>query len=536
MACSKTPTQVLTSCDENDPELARINQDKALEVLGLHRYRIAGDGNCLFRAVAWQLKLDQDEYHPVLREVAAKWMRNHKTELMDWGLLDDGNEITDTEKLGVWPGQAAIVALSNILRANVAVIQGGDKGDIDIQHISPFETESQSEEGSIILAYLYNGHYDAIVEQPHLENPDFEAWTLRCKRDMDASEALARQLAAHNPYSAVPPVKIHERMPQKSSVPLVLNSDPVWSGPSLVEPPSVTSKPAPVHGKPDRPKLPPAVDFITGGNDHGQDGDLSVRVTVYPKASLNINDEKVHQGSSTCNPADANMNTDPALKVTRKEPTRNILQERQRIKSPPHGPTRSPTIRVIPIQYISRTKPQDNENSEKQSISRGAIRKKDYVPANTLRSRSPISGSSTPPETSWSRQHKHDPWYQPSEQHYVNYSTNDDPVGGHYSSRAQHHPVTMASPHSHHDSMNHTSTSSPRMRSRDVPPVPIIVLSAKSPDRHRKSVHREPMRGDPVTYNLNQPFQVPPELRPYRRAMGIGEVQAMLSGNTWLFD
>ena len=176
-----------SSCDEdenrketalpNDPELARINQDKALLSLGLYRYRIPTDGNCLFRAVASQLKLDQERYHPVLRKAAVKWMQANAEELIVGGMLDNLEEIDAASELGAWAGQAAIIALANIFSINIAVVQGGDKGDIDIQHISPFETPMDGEEqGSVILAYMYNGHFDAVVDQDDLPNPDYEAW------------------------------------------------------------------------------------------------------------------------------------------------------------------------------------------------------------------------------------------------------------------------------------------------------------------------------------------------------------------------
>ncbi len=162
---------------KNDPELARVNQDKALVSLGLYRYRIPADGNCLFRAVASQLKLDQERYHPVLRKAAVKWMQANAEELIMGGMLDYLEEIDAASEPGAWAGQAAIVALANIFSINIAVVQGGDKGDIDIQHISPFESPMDGDEqGSVILAYMYNGHFDAVVDQEDVPNPDYETW------------------------------------------------------------------------------------------------------------------------------------------------------------------------------------------------------------------------------------------------------------------------------------------------------------------------------------------------------------------------
>ena len=51
-------------------------------------------------------------------------MREHKDELMEQGLLESDDELSATETEGKWPGHAAIVAMANLLKVNIAVIQG----------------------------------------------------------------------------------------------------------------------------------------------------------------------------------------------------------------------------------------------------------------------------------------------------------------------------------------------------------------------------------------------------------------------------
>ena len=196
-----TDVPMETQSAPNDPALARVNQDKALATMGLYRFRIPGDGNCLFRAIASQLKLDQERYHPVLRKAAVKWMKANVEDLIANNMLDTVDEILEAAEDEAWAGQAAIVALANIFSINIAVIQGGDKGDIDIQHISPFESEVDSEEqGSAILAYMYNGHFDAVVDTPNLPNPEYEAWQDRrvrkCAVDQGASGGVNQNAGA----------------------------------------------------------------------------------------------------------------------------------------------------------------------------------------------------------------------------------------------------------------------------------------------------------------------------------------------------
>ena len=190
---TKSPGSTVLSIDA-----ARKNQDKALTTLGLYRYKIPGDGNCLFRAVASQLRLDQDKYHKVLRQAAAKWMAQHGEELLASGLLDNMQEVMDTAQLNHWPGQAALVALANALGLNIAIIQGGDQGTIDIQHITPLETSSDADRGGILLAYLYNGHYDAVVHEPNLPNPDYTEWVAQRQIEREESENLALRLAGQS--------------------------------------------------------------------------------------------------------------------------------------------------------------------------------------------------------------------------------------------------------------------------------------------------------------------------------------------------
>ena len=178
-------------------EQARSDQDQALETLDLYRYKIPGDGNCMFRAIASQLESDRitQADHPRLRQKTVLWMQDHADELLAAGLLDSLDEIHETSKNGWWPSQAALVAMANILKVNIAVVQGGDKGDIDIQHFTPFDTPADKgcQEG-IILAYLYNGHYDAIVNEPNKRNTEYKLWLMEVEERTRQGEDLARNI------------------------------------------------------------------------------------------------------------------------------------------------------------------------------------------------------------------------------------------------------------------------------------------------------------------------------------------------------
>ncbi len=62
------------------------------------------------------------------------WIREHKDELMEQGLLENDDELWATETEGQWPGHAAIVALSNLLKVNIAVVQGQSIDSLDPIH------------------------------------------------------------------------------------------------------------------------------------------------------------------------------------------------------------------------------------------------------------------------------------------------------------------------------------------------------------------------------------------------------------------
>ena len=201
-------------------ESARKLQDRELRLLGLYRFRIPEDGNCLFRAVAAQLGLEQESAHPKLRKEAFKWMMEHAEELLAYGLVDSFDEITESSKIGVWPGQAALVALANVKNLNIAIIQGGDRGHIDIQHISPFNDEkTDAELRSIQLVYLYSGHYDTAINEKNKVNPAYDTWCKDKERKCNVDELIARDIALEEVEmnSNVNPLKVNSKKQREIS-------------------------------------------------------------------------------------------------------------------------------------------------------------------------------------------------------------------------------------------------------------------------------------------------------------------------------
>ena len=163
-----------------------------MAALKLFRFKIPEDGNCLFRAVSSQLYLNQ-EAHSKLRNDAANWKCTQADELEASGPVDnDRKEIDETASEGEWGGQAALVALSNLLGISIFVHLGGDKGKFEMQEISPhFDLDDSSAIEIVRLAYWSCGHYDAVVTEQPQSNTIYVTWLLEREHMLMTDAALA---------------------------------------------------------------------------------------------------------------------------------------------------------------------------------------------------------------------------------------------------------------------------------------------------------------------------------------------------------
>ena len=171
-------------------------QDAALATIGLYRYHIPGDGNCLFRAVASQLNIEQD-IHQVLRDASTKWLRQNLDFLLAENLMDL-TELEETEA-GGWGSNASLWALANVFSVNIQLYVGARVAENEIEVMRPLFTSSN---GLIRLAYLHCGHFDAVIDTLNYPNPEYEKWCDLKKRQMAADELLAGILTAGSSITA----------------------------------------------------------------------------------------------------------------------------------------------------------------------------------------------------------------------------------------------------------------------------------------------------------------------------------------------
>lgn len=130
-----------------------------LQEYGFIRKQIIGDGNCLFRAIAIQLNMEEEQ-HQEIRHIAVEYMRTHIDDFA--GFISDFNESTFNERLnamsqnGVWGDIYEIYALAQYFHRPIAIIHN----DLNRNHI----VFNQDAAGTPIILYYTAGlHYDAII-------------------------------------------------------------------------------------------------------------------------------------------------------------------------------------------------------------------------------------------------------------------------------------------------------------------------------------------------------------------------------------
>lgn len=119
------------------PRIIEMDKIKGfLLELGLSIYSIPADGNCLYCSVNHQLKTTGREEYSVaeLRKITADYMRAHKDDILPFMSheFDDDEEFTEEQyekycakvaNTTEWGGQVEILALSNVLKCPIKIIQ-----------------------------------------------------------------------------------------------------------------------------------------------------------------------------------------------------------------------------------------------------------------------------------------------------------------------------------------------------------------------------------------------------------------------------
>ncbi|CAH1270390.1 OTUD1 [Branchiostoma lanceolatum] len=143
-------------------------QDKSLAKAGARRCPIAGDGNCLYRAVAHAVYGNQG-LHTDLRRRTVQYMRDHVDDFSPFLDCDPDSYFAKAGEDGEWAGYTEMVALMHLLNVDVRLTTGGTPGQPDVTS----SVHRVREEGdapcnkTVWLSWLSYGHYDAVEKISH---------------------------------------------------------------------------------------------------------------------------------------------------------------------------------------------------------------------------------------------------------------------------------------------------------------------------------------------------------------------------------
>lgn len=123
---------------------------------------VAGDGNCLFHAVARQLG---DLTHQELRSLAVNYIIEHPRDFDEFMVENISSYIDSMSKEGTWADNLVIQALANALGININIFRADDG---TINRIVPTGTEVL-DTSAILLLYTGN-HYLAVLRPMQVQN------------------------------------------------------------------------------------------------------------------------------------------------------------------------------------------------------------------------------------------------------------------------------------------------------------------------------------------------------------------------------
>ena len=169
----------------------RSSQCSAADIYGtelFYMYRIPGDGNCFFRAIAHCLGDQNQERHVELRHVTHEWCKQHQK------YLDlTSNELKEIGTLNFPVGENAITGAANAMQIQINVWY--DASDRECQIFRPANGPVTK---TVNIFFKLEGHYDALCTEKVGYNPVYERWFLHQKKIYREDEQYARKMQAKN--------------------------------------------------------------------------------------------------------------------------------------------------------------------------------------------------------------------------------------------------------------------------------------------------------------------------------------------------
>lgn len=138
--------------------------EESLEKEGLYIVEIEGDGNCLFRAIAHQLYLDQ-ERHVELRKLCADHMVEHQERFEKFCSIPFKDYIRCLRKLGTWGDHLEIKAMEEILDRLIIVHSSDTRGIVEASNKRESKALKKLSLYPITLSYHQGCHYNSVFNE-----------------------------------------------------------------------------------------------------------------------------------------------------------------------------------------------------------------------------------------------------------------------------------------------------------------------------------------------------------------------------------
>jgi len=134
-----------------------------LKRLGLHVINVQSDGNCLFRAVAHQLYLDE-ERHDELRQRCVKHLSKHRSRFSLFISCDFDEYLQRTSTPGVWGDDLEIRALEELTDRLICIYSS------ESREVKPLKTDFDESPllpsvSPILLSYHGCNHYNSVMNE-----------------------------------------------------------------------------------------------------------------------------------------------------------------------------------------------------------------------------------------------------------------------------------------------------------------------------------------------------------------------------------
>ncbi|XP_030204697.1 OTU domain-containing protein 1 [Gadus morhua] len=189
--------------DQVSRYLAEVEEQNAyLRERNKFRFQVIPDGNCLYRAVCRATSGDQSG-HLELRERTIHHIADHLEQFSHVIEGDVGEFLISASQDGAWAGYPELLAMSQMLQVHVHLTTGGGARSPTVStmvhYLGGDEHESECtppRPDDIWLSWLSNGHYDVILDQSDVPNPEYEDWCMQAQAQRRRDEELARAMAA----------------------------------------------------------------------------------------------------------------------------------------------------------------------------------------------------------------------------------------------------------------------------------------------------------------------------------------------------